>query len=804
MEGAWLMVASVGANFFNFLLSAILGRILTLSDFGVITFFSTIISLSAVLFGAVSSTITHKVAFWQGQKKTTQGVAFARKMLRQIFLWSMLASVLWILADDYIAKFFQVSDLTLIWFFSPALLFGSLASVQFGFLKGRFSFKALGIAGLVEAISKLLFALAFVMSGRSDLVAVSIPASIAISFLVLDYYANKVLNASFTDEQELKTYIGKTQAFPFTFFGASLLSGIAATLFLNIDVLVAKHTLSPENAGAYALLSLVGKMIFLFGSLLSTLINPIVSHHDGAKTDSRKAFSKLFRLTFITSFVGFIGVGLLGRWTVPLLFGSKAVVIVPHLNTFGLAMVAFTLSCALVSYRVARKQFSFAWVQVFGSVLTLAGLFIFHSTIGELSFVVFIGAVGTLMLVIIWRAILVNSRFVLRNLVDLLDLFSPLSVPTTDYRLPTTVSKKILIFNWRDTTHGFAGGAESYIHELAKRWVLAGHQVTQFSGNDGTQTREETIDGVQIIRRGGFYFVYVWAFFYYMFQFRGKYDLIIDCQNGIPFFTPFFAREKVYCLLHHVHQEVFHKFLSRPLALFAAFLEKDLMPYVYRDTKFITVSNSSKKEMEDLGLGLAGIEVIHPGVDLAMLEPGKKAKEPTVLYLGRLKAYKSVDMLVHAFERVRKIIPTAKLVIAGGGEEAHNLRELVKVKKLTKAVSFKGKVSDTEKLSLLQQAWVFVNPSMLEGWGITTIEANACGVPVVASNVPGLRESVQNPHTGYLVPYGDLEALAGRITELLEQPKLREEMSKNAIAWAKNFDWEISSQKTLPLILDVD
>lgn len=800
MEGMWLMVASVGANFFNFLLNAILGRVLTLSDFGVITLFSTIISLAAVLFGAVSSTITHKIAFWQGQKKTFQGVLFARSMLRQVFLWSMVASILWIFADDYIAKFFQVNDLTLIWLFSPALLFGALASVQYGFLKGRFSFRALGLAGLIEAISKLLFALAFVFSGRTDLVAMSIPASIAVSFLALDYYAGKLAGSL---GEEAEGALVPTQVFPWSFFGASLLSGAAATLFLNIDVLVAKHSLSPENAGAYALLSLVGKMIFLFGSLLSTLINPIVSHHDGAKSDPHAAFTRLFQLTFVTAMIGFLGVGPLGQWTVPLLFGSKAGIIVPYLNAYGLAMVAFTLSCAMVSYRVARRQFSFAFVQVMGSVLTLIGLLIWHETLGQLTWVVLAGSLGTLLALVIWRGITVHSRFVFRNLVDLLDLFSPIASLSeiSDERQAT--SKRILVFNWRDTTHKFAGGAESYIHELAKRWVKAGHRVTQFSGNDSTQVREETIDGVRIIRRGGFYFVYVWAFFYYMFRFRGKYDIIIDCQNGIPFFTPFYAREQVYCLLHHIHQEVFHKFLPRPLALFASYLEKDLMPYVYRDTKFITVSNSSKKDMENMGLGLAGIDVVFPGVDLTTLEPGKKCEQPTVLYLGRLKAYKSVDVLVKAFERVRKMIPTARLVIAGGGEEELRLRELVKEKKLSRAVSFKGKVTDAEKLSLLQQAWVFVNPSMMEGWGITTIEANACGVPVVASNVPGLRESVQNPHTGYLVPYGDEEMLAGRIIDLLEQPELREEMSKNAILWAKNFDWELSADKTLELIAQV-
>ena len=359
-----------------------------------------------------------------------------------------------------------------------------------------------------------------------------------------------------------------------------------------------------------------------------------------------------------------------------------------------------------------------------------------------------------------------------------------------------TSGKRILVLNWRDTSHKFSGGAETYIHELAKRWVSAGHAVTQFSGNDGSQSREELLDGVQMIRRGGFYFVYVWAFFYYTFRFRGTFDLIIDCQNGIPFFSPLYAREPVYCLLHHVHQEVFHKYLPKPLAHFAAFLEARVMPYVYKDTKFITVSNSSHQEMADLGLGLAGTEVVYPGVDLSLLRPGQQSITPLVLYLGRLKAYKSVDVLIRSFEKVLLEVPNARLVIAGGGEDEFRLRAVSEKLGLGEQVEFLGKVSDVEKLALLQQAWVFVNPSMMEGWGITTIEANACGVPVVASDVPGLRESVRADKTGLLVAHGDVAELATAISTLLSQNKTRERMAKNALAWANEFDWDASASKS--------
>ena len=88
---------------------------------------------------------------------------------------------------------------------------------------------------------------------------------------------------------------------------------------------------------------------------------------------------------------------------------------------------------------------------------------------------------------------------------------------------------------------------------------------------------------------------------------------------------------------------------------------------------------------------------------------------------------------------------------------------------------------------------------MIEGWGITTIEANACGTPVVASRVPGLVDSVSNPHTGFLVRYGDSEELTQRILQLLTDHDLRKRMGFEAIRWSKNFDWKKSAQKCLEI-----
>lgn len=387
-------------------------------------------------------------------------------------------------------------------------------------------------------------------------------------------------------------------------------------------------------------------------------------------------------------------------------------------------------------------------------------------------------------------------RFIKRNLIDFIEGFLPADTPISVDKN----KKRILIFNWRDTKHKFAGGAEVYIHELAKRWAHDGHYVTIFCGNDSLSPRSEVVDGVHIVRRGGFYFVYVWAFLYYMLHFRGKYDVIIDSQNGIPFFTPLYAKEPVYSLLFHVHQEVFRQSLVKPLADIASFLERTAMPRIYRETPFLTISQSTQKEMTRLKLGQKGITIIYPGVNLNQLVPAEKSERPLVLYLGRLKYYKRVDVLLHAAAEVVSKHPDVRFVIAGDGEYKKNLKKITKRLGLEENVDFIGKVTEEEKAALYAKAWIVVNPSMMEGWGITTIEANACGTPVIASNVPGLHDSVKDEYNGLLFTLGSHQELAEKINLLLSHQYLRVMMSKNARGWASRFDWKISAAKCLRVI----
>jgi glycosyltransferase involved in cell wall biosynthesis len=99
--------------------------------------------------------------------------------------------------------------------------------------------------------------------------------------------------------------------------------------------------------------------------------------------------------------------------------------------------------------------------------------------------------------------------------------------------------------------------------------------------------------------------------------------------------------------------------------------------------------------------------------------------------------------------------------------------------------------------------WCKVMTSSKEGWGLTVLEANACGTPVVASRVPGLRDAVRDGETGLLYAFGEVPELAGKIIRLLKDHAYREELSAEALRWSHTFTWEKAAVETLAVLKNV-
>ena len=789
-SGGFLLVSMMLGNFLNLLFNVYLGRTISFEDFGLITLINTFWYLLGIFASPLGASINHRTAFISAKYGQGSAVSFFKSSIKKVTKISLIVSVVWFLTSPILAGFFKLQNVLPILLFTPAIIFAFLGSMSEGYLNGSFYFVVIGIIVIITAVVKIGSAVLLVNLNQSTLTYIAIPFSIVISAIAARIFL-------YTKIRKIQADNKKHFNFPKRFFVASIVSGFSVNAFLTFDVILTKHFLSPRLAGEYAFLSLVGKMIYFFGSMLGTFIIPFVSRDLGANRDPNKSFYRILTATTLLTTAMYIAVGFFGKYFLPLIFGAKVSPILPYINLYSLAIAMYVITSTIVGYHLTRYHYVFPATALLLSFIMSIGIILFHNTVADIVMVVLISSMISLDMMVLLHLLMRKGKFFIKNLVDLAGLFLPLP----KVGVVSGTGKRILIFNWRDTKHKFAGGAEVYIHELAKRWVKAGNQVTVFCGNDGNCLRNEVIDGVQIIRRGGFYFVYIWAFLYYVLKFRGRYDVIIDSENGIPFFTPLYSGEKKFLLIHHVHQEVFRKTLVPPLSWIAEFLEMKLMPSVYKNIQTITVSPSSKKEILEKQLTEVEPIIVYNGVDLKTYKPAEKSSIPLVLYIGRLKYYKSLHIFLHSAKKILEKLPEVKFIIAGDGEEKNGLMKLAKKLNIFEKIRFLGRVSEVQKIKLYQKAWVFVNPSFMEGWGITTIEANACATPVVAADVPGLRDSVNNPHSGFLVPYGSINEFSTKIIELIKDDSLRAKMSIEGLSWAQQFDWQKSADKSLELFI---
>ncbi len=313
----------------------------------------------------------------------------------------------------------------------------------------------------------------------------------------------------------------------------------------------------------------------------------------------------------------------------------------------------------------------------------------------------------------------------------------------------------------------------------------------------------EVVDGIRIIRKGSrFNFNFVAPFALKALLKEERWDVMMEDINKIPFYSPLFHKLPLLVVVPHLFSDSVFKEINFIMGTYIYLSEKPI-PWLYKGFKFMVISDSTKQDLVKRGLPTEDIHVIHCGIDHTLYHPESsvvKKPDPTVIYLGRLKKYKSIEHLLSAFSLVLKDLPQAKLVIVGEGDYKSHLIDLANKLNIQDKVEFTGFVDMGEKVRRLQKAWVAVCPSLKEGWGLTNIEANACGTPVIASNVPGLKDSVVHEKTGVLYEYGDVQKLSEHLIKILSDRNYREELTKGGLDWAKKFSWDDAAEMTLELI----
>lgn len=360
--------------------------------------------------------------------------------------------------------------------------------------------------------------------------------------------------------------------------------------------------------------------------------------------------------------------------------------------------------------------------------------------------------------------------------------------------------RSIAFLVWRDSSHPEGGGSELFVERVAEHLAAQGWDVTMCVAAHANAPKNESRRGVRMRRRGGRLTVYLHGLAYLLRPAGRRTEVIVDVQNGIPFFAPLVRRRGIVNLVHHVHREQWHIIYPGRFGRVGWWLESTLAPRLYRRCPYVTVSEASRHELAGLGIGRERISVVHNGIDVPHPEHRyPRATVPTICTVSRLVPHKQIEHALEAAAAARDMLPDLRVEIAGEGWWHESLVARAADLDLEGVVTFAGLVSDAERDALLDRAWVLLAPSIKEGWGIAIMEAAARGVPAIAyRSAGGVCESIIDGETGWLVD--DLAELEKRTEELLTDSVLREWMGANARARAAEFDWASTGRRFVEIL----
>jgi glycosyltransferase involved in cell wall biosynthesis len=365
----------------------------------------------------------------------------------------------------------------------------------------------------------------------------------------------------------------------------------------------------------------------------------------------------------------------------------------------------------------------------------------------------------------------------------------------------------ILVVNYRDRLHPAAGGAEKHLHRIFSLIAEAGHQVVLLTTAFAGCKEREVVDGIQVVRKGGdLLFQLTVAMNIRKLDREFNFDLVVEDLNKLPLFTPFLVKKPVLVQMHHLWRgSIFHE-ASFPVA-FVVWAFERMIPWFYRKQPFVVVSPSTKRELEEIGIAEDRISVIYNGSDDDVATPvadaapvEEESSVPYFLWLSRVHRYKGIWTALEAFEEFAENHPDVKLVVAGDGPLLKKIPAWLKERGLEEHVELLGFVSSEKKRKLLANAVALLQTSFKEGWGLTVVEAAKLGTTTIASDVPGLRDSVRNGETGLLFPVGDAHTCAMEMDRLYSDDDLRTRLSQAAKSYAGEFRWDSAAEQTLDLI----
>jgi glycosyltransferase involved in cell wall biosynthesis len=319
----------------------------------------------------------------------------------------------------------------------------------------------------------------------------------------------------------------------------------------------------------------------------------------------------------------------------------------------------------------------------------------------------------------------------------------------------------------------------------------------------------ETIDGIDVVRMGGLLSLWWRTFFYYMTKCRGKYDVVVVEGFGgsrIPRFTPLYVKEPIVTEWHQIHADLFAAQYPKLLVPALNLLER-LTAYIHRNTIVMARTKEWQEAFPRIGFKPENIRVVPAciGDDWFINNNAQPVVEPRIVWLGKFRRYKCPDHAIRAMRLVVRTVPTARLILAGYHDDRgyeKELRALVDQLGLGGSIEFQFEISEDEKRTLLDSCRLMVLPSTVEGFGIVVLEANARGIPVIASSgVP--KGAVQDGLNGLRYRFGDIDSLAGCMVTLSEDQSLCSLLASGAMTFARKFGWREVCRQYEEVLLDL-
>lgn len=361
--------------------------------------------------------------------------------------------------------------------------------------------------------------------------------------------------------------------------------------------------------------------------------------------------------------------------------------------------------------------------------------------------------------------------------------------------------RRVSMLAWRDLDDPEAGGSEIHASNVASLWGRAGIEVTMRTSFAPGRPQVSRRDGYRVIRKAGRYMVFPRAVFSEMMGWHGASDALVEIWNGMPFFSPVWARRPHVTWLHHVHDSMWGMTLPPRLAAMGRTLEFRIAPPLYRSTPIVTLSESSRDEIvRKLRMKQERITVVPPGIDVRFAPGGERSPVPLVVAVGRLVPVKRFHLLVAALVAIKERFPGLQATIVGEGYERESLEARIREADAETWISLPGRIEDDELVEMYRRAWVIASASAHEGWGMTLTEAAACGTPAVATRIAGHSDAVADGCSGLLVD--DPAELAGALEKVLGDPALRERLSAGALDHARRFTWGATALGTLEVLAE--